>query len=154
MERAFKHSRCFVTTSRFETDETVLDNVDPTDAVFAGQGVRGEEELRRFGLLAGGRAVQGHGQALFELDDHVLGLVGGLGDGVGRQLPEVLGRGGVRVLEDAGLVGAVGQVLVHGPRLGLGLADGDALLGCVLEEIVAALEEEYLGDLIHLTQSY
>jgi hypothetical protein len=34
----------------------------------------------------------------------------------------------------------VGQVLVHAPGLGLGGGDGNALLGGVLEEVVAADE--------------
>jgi hypothetical protein len=34
----------------------------------------------------------------------------------------------------------VGQVLIHGPGLGLGGGDGDALLGSVGEEIVTADE--------------
>lgn len=139
---ARKNVRCLVASARFETDEAVFDNVDAADAVFACQGVCGEEELGRAGLLARRGAVDGDGQALFELDDHVLGLVGCRGDGVGGQFPEVLGWSGVGVFEDACFVRAVGQVFIHGPWLGFGLADGDALLGCVLQEVVAALRKE------------
>jgi hypothetical protein len=57
-----------------------------------------------------------------------------------RYVPHVIGGSGVGVLEDAGLVRAVGDVVVGGVGLGLGLGDGDALLGGVVEEVVAALE--------------
>ena len=58
-----------------------------------------------------------------------------------------IGRGGVGVLEDAGLVRDVEEVLVGRPRLGGGLLHGDLLLGGVGEEGLAAGEAVVeLGD--------
>lgn len=54
-------------------------------------------------------------------------------------LPHVLGGSDVGVLEHAGLVRAVSQVVVHRVGLRAGRGHGDALLGGVVEEVVAAL---------------
>ena len=60
--------------------------------------------------------------------------------GVGRELPHVGRRSGVGVLEDAGLVGDVEEVLICRPRLRGGLLNGDALLCGVREERLTARE--------------
>jgi hypothetical protein len=117
-------------------------DVDTTNTVAAGNGVSSQEEVNGVGdslLLALLSVLQLDGDTLLEGESEVLGLVGG-GEGVLGQLPHVGGGSDVGVLQDTGLVGAVGQVLVHGPGLGLGGGDGDALLGSVGEEIVTADE--------------
>ena len=80
-----------------------------------------------------------HGQARGELDRDALGGLRRL-FGVDGELPHVRGGRGVGVLEDAGLVRDVEEVLVCGPRLRGGLLDGDVLLGGVGEERLAAGE--------------
>ena len=132
-------TRGLVAAAGLEADETVFDNVDTADTVPAGNGVGSEEELDGLGDALAVLVVELDGETLLEVDGEVLGRIGGLG-GVDGQLPHVLGRGDVGVLEDAGLVAAVCHVLVHAPRLALGAGDGDALLGGVVEEVVAALE--------------
>ncbi|THV88227.1 Bystin-domain-containing protein [Aureobasidium pullulans] len=128
-----------VAATRLETDEAVLDNVDTANTVLAGNGVDSKEELGGIGdsLAAGELSLDG--QTLLEVKDKVLGLLGSLG-GVDGQLPHVLGGSDVGVLEDTGLVTAVGQVLVHAPGLALCAGDGDAGLLGVVEEILATLE--------------
>ena len=131
-----------VAAARLEADEAVLDNVDAADAVAASEGVGGEEEVDGVGDGLGLSLVgvdEFGRDALFEDEDEVLGRVGRLA-GLDRQLPHVVGRGGVGVLEDAGLVAAVGQVLVHGPGLGFGAGHGDLHLRGVVEQVVAAGE--------------
>ena len=135
-------TRGLVATTRLDTDEAVLDNVDTADTVAAGDGVGGQEELDGVGDdlgLAGLGVLELDGVTLLEVKGEVLGLIGGGQGGLGK-LPHVLGRGDVGVLQDTGLVGAVGQVLVHAPGLGLGGSDGDILLGGIGEQIVTAGE--------------
>lgn len=131
-----------VAATRLDTDETVLNDIDTANTVTAGNGVGGQEELNGVGdglLLATLSVLELDGDTLLEEEGEVLGLVGG-GQRVDGQLPHVSGRSGVGVLQDAGLVRAVGQVLVHGPGLGLGGGDGDALLLGVVEQVLTALE--------------
>lgn len=123
-------------------DVDTTDDINTSNTVAAGNGVGSQEEIDRVGdglLLTLFGVLQLHGNTLLEGEGKVLGLVGG-GEGVLGQLPHV-GRGSdVGVLEDAGLVGAVSQVLVHGPGLGLGGCDRNALFGSVGEEIVTTGE--------------
>lgn len=117
-------------------------NIDTANTVAAGNGVGSQEELNGVGdslLLALLGVLQLDGNTLLEGEGEVLGLVGG-GERVLGQLPHIGGRSDVGVLQDTGLVGAVSQVLIHGPGLGLGGGYGDAFLGSVGEEIVTADE--------------
>jgi hypothetical protein len=131
-----------VAATGLDTDETVLDDVDTANTVAAGNGVSGQEELDGVGdglLLATLSVLELDGDTLLEEEGEVLGLIGG-GQGVLGQLPHVGGRSGIGVLQDASLVRTVGQVLVHGPGLGLGGGDGNALLLGVVEQVLTALE--------------
>ena len=135
-------TRGLVASTRLNTDETVFNNVNTADTVTTGNGVGSQEKLDRVGnslLLAVLGVLQLHRETLVEVDDEVFRLVGG-GERVGRQFPHVSGRSGVGVLQDTGLVRAVGQVLVHTPWLGLGRGDGDTLLGGVVKQGVTASE--------------
>lgn len=103
-----------VASSRLDSDEPVLDNVDSSDPVLSGERVEGEEDLDRVGDgLLGGENVNLGGDTLGELNQDVLGRGGGV-LGVGGELPHVSGRGRVGVLKDTGLVRDVEQVLVYG----------------------------------------
>lgn len=91
-----------VATTRLDTDEAILDDVDTSDAVLAGKRVEDEEDLDLVGvLLAAG--VDLDGETALELDRDLFGLTGSILS-VGGQLPHVLGRGSVRVLKDTSLV--------------------------------------------------
>lgn len=117
-------------------------DIDTANTVAAGNGVGSQEELNGVGdslLLALLGVLQLDGDTLLKGESEVLGLVGGAERVLG-QLPHIGRRSDVGVLQDTGLVGAVSQVLIHGPGLGLGGGDGDALLGSVGEEIVTADE--------------
>ena len=132
----------FVAATGLDTDETVLNDINTANTVTAGNSVSGQEELDGVGdslLLASLSVLELDGDTLLEVEGEVLGLIGG-GQGVLGQFPHVGGRSGIGVLQDAGLVGAVGQVLVHGPGLGLGGGDGNALLLGVVEQVLTALE--------------
>lgn len=131
-----------VAAAGLDTDETVLDDIDTANTVTAGNGVSGEEELDGVGnslLLASLGVLELGGDTLLEVESEVLGLIGG-GQGVLGQLPHVGGRSGIGVLQNAGLVRAVGKVLVHRPGLRLSGGDGDTLLLGVVEQVLAALE--------------
>jgi hypothetical protein len=131
-----------VAATGLDANETVLDNVDTANTVTAGNGVSSEEELDGVGsnlLLAGLGVLELDGDTLLEGESEVLGLIGG-GQGILGQLPHVGGRSGIGVLQDTGLVRAVGQVLIHRPGLRLGRSDGNSLLRGVVEQVLTALE--------------
>lgn len=135
-------TRGLVAATRLDTDETVLDNVNTANTVTTGNGVCGQEQLDRVGdglLLAVLGEIKLNGDTLLEVHDEVLGLLRGL-QRVRGQLPHVGRRSGVGVLQNTGLVRAVGQVLVHTPGLGLGRGHRDTLLGGIVEEGVTAGE--------------
>lgn len=121
---------------------TFTHNVDTANTVAAGNSVGSQKDVNRVGdslLLAVLGVFELDGNTLLEVDSEVLGLVRS-SHGVLGQLPHVGGRSGVGVLQDASLVRAVSEVLIHTPRLGLGGGDGDALLGGIVEEVVTADE--------------
>jgi hypothetical protein len=134
-----RKTRGLVAATGLEADEAVLDNVDTANTVLAGNGVDGQEELGGIGDGLAARELDLDGETLLEVQDKVLGLLGGLG-GVDGQLPHVLRGSNVGVLEDTGLVTAVGQVLVHAPGLALCAGDGDARLLGVVKKILTTLE--------------
>lgn len=127
-----------VASARLDTDESVLDDIDTADTVLPAEGVQGIEDIDGVGVdLVVSDNLDG--ETGLKLNRDTLGSGGGGLEGAGK-LPHVIGRGGVGVLEDTGLVGDVEQVLVGGPGLGGGLDDGDVLLGGVLEESLATGE--------------
>ena len=105
-------------------------------------GVGSQEEINGVGaglLLAVLGELQLDRNTLLKVNGEVLRLVGS-SQRVHGELPHVSGRSGVRVLQDTGLVRAVGQVLIHAPGLGLGGGNGNALLSSVGQEVVTASE--------------
>ena len=134
-------ARSFIASPRLEPDKSVLYDIDAADSVGSGEGVCEEEELGGVcGRLAGSGGLEFHRETLFEGYGDIFRGGAGLVYGVEGELPHVLWRGDVRVLEDARLVAAVGEVLVHGPGLGFRGGDGDVHLFGVVEEVVAADE--------------
>lgn len=127
-----------VASARLDADETVLDDVDAADTVLARERVEGEEDLDAVGvgLVASGDL---DGETALELDGNALGLLGRVFGG-DSEFPHIGRRGGFGVLEDAGLVGDVEQVLVGRPGLGGGLSDGDVLFGSIGEESLTTRE--------------
>jgi hypothetical protein len=128
-----------VASTGLESDETVLDDVDTSNSVAAGDSVGNQEEVEGLGNGLSVLVLKLDGKSLLELDGEVLGSVGGV-TGVDGELPHVLGSLHVGVLKDSGLVRAVGKVLVHGPGLRLGLGDGNTNLLGVLEEVGTSSE--------------
>jgi len=123
-----------VTTSRLDTNESVLDDINSSNTVLSGEGVEGKEDLDSIGnalAVGGGRDFDGN--TLEELDSDLLGLFRGV---LRRssQFPHVVGRSLIGVLENTGFVRDVEEILVGGPGLGSGLNNGDTVLGGVLEE--------------------
>lgn len=133
-----RHGGGVVAAAGFEANEAVLDNVDAADAVGVAELVERNKELDGVGvrLLWGDDLCR---DALFELDGDIGGGRGRIFGGVGHG-PHVGGRALVRVLEDAGLVGAVGKVGVHAPGLRFCASNGDIVLLGVVEEVLTALE--------------
>lgn len=117
-----------VASTRLDTDEPVLNNIDTSNTVLASEGVEGKVNLDGVGDLGslgrgdglGTRRVDDHldGNSPLEGDGETLGLGGSVLEVLG-QLPHVGGRGRVGVLEDTGLVRDVVEVLVF-------LSDGSA----------------------------
>lgn len=131
-----------VAATGLDADETVLDDVDTANTVTAGNSVGSKEEVDGVSsdlLLATLGVLELDGDTLLEGKSEVLGLIGSV-HGVHGQLPHVGGRSGIGILQNAGLVRAVSKVLIHGPGLGLGGGDGNALLLGVVEQVLTALE--------------
>lgn len=123
-----------VATSRLDTDESVLDNVDSPNTVLSGQSVEREEDLDGVGDdLAICRVGDLDRETLGEFDLNLLGLFRGV---LRRssQLPHVIGRSLVGVFEDTSFVRNMEQVLIGRPGLGSGLNDGNTVASGVLEE--------------------
>mmetsp|Transcript_19697 Transcript_19697/g.74561 ORF Transcript_19697/g.74561 Transcript_19697/m.74561 type:complete len:465 (-) Transcript_19697:182-1576(-) len=133
-------ARRLVDAARLDADEAVFDDVDATDAVLTGHLVEVEEKRQglrvdHLGVLV--RDLDRH--AVEELDAKALRGVRCVLRVPGH-LEHLWRRGRHGILQHAALVGRVVQVLVHGVRrLGRGV-DGDAVLGGVRKEILAALE--------------
>lgn len=101
-----------VASSRLDTNESVLDNVDSTDTVPPGKSVEGKENVDRVGHnLAVSRKSNLDGETLGELNVNSLGSIGSLLGGNGK-LPHVIGGSLVGVLKDTSLVRDVEEVLV------------------------------------------
>lgn len=105
--------RRLVASSRLDTNESVLDNVDSADTVPPGKSVEGKENVNRVGhSVAVSRESNLDGEALGELDVNSLGGIGSLLGG-NSKLPHVIGGSLVGVLKDTGLVRDVEEVLVY-----------------------------------------
>ena len=120
----------FITAARLEADKAVFNDINAADAVAACDGIDSQEKLYAIChrlLLAIIPVDQLRGQAFLEMQGEVFRGVGCLSWVLG-EFPHICGRCGVGVLQNAGLVGAVGQVLIHTPWLGLCAGDGDACL--------------------------
>ncbi len=106
--------RRFITSSRFDTDETILDDIDSTDTVLPSEGVEGQKDIDGIGM---DRTSSGNsdfdGKTFFEFDGEVFGFLGSV-FGSGSEFPHIGGRGGVGVLEDTGLVRDVEEVFICG----------------------------------------
>lgn len=127
-----------VASTGLEADKAVLDNVDTADTIAAGNGVSFQEELKGLGDgLALGLKLDG--ETLLEVNGEVLRSVRSL-QRIDGEFPHIGGSLNVGVLKDTGLVRAMGKVLVHGPRLSLGLEDRKTRLSGVLKEIGTASE--------------
>jgi hypothetical protein len=92
------HGGRVVAATGLEADETVLDNVDTTDAVVETELVQRNEELNGVGVCLLGCDDLG-GNTLLEVYGDVGGLVGCVEGRLGHG-PHVLGRGDIGVLED------------------------------------------------------
>ncbi len=132
-------ARGLVDPAALHADETVLDQIDPADAVLAGQLVQCLHHRGGLHRLA----VDRHAVAALEVEFDVFGLVRRVLGG-GGQLEHglvVLGRRvEPGVFEDARLVGNVQEVAVH--RVGLGSAglDVDVVGAAILDHLLAAGE--------------
>jgi hypothetical protein len=129
--------RRLVAAARFDANETVLYNVDTTDTVLASECVESKEDVDRICVLLlliwNGDF---DGKTSFELDRDAFGgrrsIFGGRGE-----LPHVIGRGGIRIFEDTGLIRNMKEIFVGRPGLSSSLLDGDLFLSSVLKKGLA-----------------
>jgi len=102
----------FVTSSRFHADESVLNNVDPSDSVFPAEGVQSEEDLDSVGVFfCLNRNSNFDGKATLEFDGNSLGFLWCILRS-SSQLPHIDGRSNVGIFEDSSLVGDVEEIFV------------------------------------------
>jgi hypothetical protein len=114
-----ERARCLVGLAALDADSSVLDHVEAAPAVGADDVVHPHDQL-----VEGQRvAVDRHGHALFEPDDHLARLAG-LDRG---HAPDALGRPGPRVLHLAALDGTTPEVVVDRVQLLLGGQHGDVV---------------------------
>src|SRR5699024_1247188 len=128
-----------------DAHQSVLDDVDPADALGAGATVHLLDGLQRGDLAA----VDRDGHAALEGDDDFVGdrrerrVIGVAEDVLGGFVPDVL--------EEAGLDGASPHVLVDRERVVLGGLDGQALALGVLDGLVTGQGEvAHRGDALQL----
>lgn len=133
-------TRRLITSPGFDTDKSVLDDIDPSDTVFPSQCVQGKEYFDGIGValfLVGDGNLDG--QTGLELDGDAFRGLGGVFGSDG-ELPHVGGRSDVGIFENSSFVGDVEEVFIGGPRFGSGLRDGDGFFGGVSEEGLTAGE--------------
>src|SRR5271168_4431774 len=105
------------TSSRFQAQEAVLDDINTSNTVFTGESVCSKEELSWLRLCTGRLCGNFYWNALLEFNGDVFGLVGRRKYRVRGQLPHIAGRCSIWIFKDAGLIAAVSKVLVHRPGL-------------------------------------
>jgi len=130
-----------ITSTGLDTDESVLDDVNPSDTMLTPKGVKGIKHIDGVcvRLVAVREDSEVDGKTLFELDGDLIGGVRGRFGRLG-QLPHI-GRGSsVGVLENTSLVRDVEHVLVRGPWLSSGLTDWDLFLSGVFKQGLATSE--------------
>ena len=134
-------SWCLITSTRLHTDEPVLDDIDPSDTVLSSEGVQHVEDINRISirLVALRKHSELDRETLFELD---CDLIGGVRRRLGRfgQLPHIVRRRGVGILEDTSLIRNVEHVLVRRPWLCGGLAHWNLFFSCVLKQRLTTSE--------------
>lgn len=137
-----RFSTCSILVNVEKVKMRVTYDVYTADAVAAGNSVGGQEKVHgvRDGLLLAVLSqLKLDRDTLLEMNSEVFRFVWSSQRVLG-QLLHIGGSSGIGILQDTGLVRAVGQVLIHTPGLGLGGGDGDALLSGVGKEIVTASE--------------
>ena len=126
-----ERGRRLVDLAALDPDGAVLDHVEPSDPVAAGERVQPRDQLRETELLA----VERDGDARLEADRHLDRL--GRRGRVARERVRLLRRRRPRILEHACLDRAAEEVLVDRERRRLRRLDGDALGERVLDLLVA-----------------
>lgn len=102
----------FVASSRFHADESVLDNVNPSDTVFPAEGVQREEDFDSVRVvLCLSRDSDFDGKATLEFDGDSLRFLRRILRSCS-QFPHIGGRGNVRVFKDSSLVRDVKEIFV------------------------------------------
>lgn len=148
-------SRTLITSSRLDTNESVLNNVTSSNPMLPRQRIQSQEDLNRIGdFLSSGRRngslisrvnQKTRRNTLGEVDRNPLGRLGCVFEGLSK-FPHVGRRSGIGVFEDTGFVGDVEEVLVGRPGLGGRLEDVDTFFSGVVEESVSSsktVEEDW-----------
>lgn len=133
-------TRRFVASSRFDTDESILDDIDSTNTVFPAQSIESREDFYSISVLF--LFIRHHefdGKTTFEFNGNALGSLWSFFRGCG-EFPHVCRWSGIRILENTSLVRDVEKVLVGGPGLSCGLNNGDSLLLGVSQKSLSARE--------------
>ena len=133
-------TRRFVASSRFDTDESILDDIGSTNTVFPAQSVKCREDVYSISELF--LIIRHHdfdGKTAFEFNGNALGSLWSFFRSCG-EFPHVCRWSGIRILENTSLVRDVEKVLVGGPWLSCGLHDGDSFLLGISQKSLSARE--------------
>ena len=133
-------ARRFVASSRFDTDESILDDIGSTNTVFPAQSVECHEELYTISVLLW--FVRHHefdGKTAFEFNGDAFGSLWGF-FGSCSEFPHICRWSGVRILENTSLVRDVEKVLIGRPGLSCSLHDRDSFLLGVSQKSLSARE--------------
>ena len=131
-------SRGLVAPTRLYANESVLNDIDPSDAVLPPEGIEGVKNVNGIGIdfVTDGKLDR---KALLKIEGDLIGGVRGGFWGLG-QLPHISRGSNVGVFENAGLIRDMEHVLVRRPWLGSGLTDRDLFLSGVFEQSLATSE--------------
>ena len=133
-------TRRFVASSRLDTDESILDDIDSTNTVFPAQSVECQEDLYTISVLfCFLRHHDFDGKTAFEFNGDALGSLWGVFRSRS-ELPHVCRWSSVRILENTSLVRDVEKILVGRPGLSCGLHDGNSFLLGVSQKSLSARE--------------
>ena len=105
-------ARRFVTSSGFDTNESILDDIDSTDTMFPAQSIESQEDLYSISVLL--CLVRYHnfdGKTTFEFNSDALGSLWGIFRS-SSEFPHIRRRGGIGILKDTSLVRDMEKVLV------------------------------------------
>src|SRR5947209_3026408 len=96
-------TRSLVASTRFQSNETVLDNIDSSNTVSTSDGIGGQKEVQRFSGYLATFILQLRRKAFLEMDSEILRSIRSI-ERINCQFPKVLWSSLIRVLENPSFI--------------------------------------------------